>query len=157
VCCVWGGGGVLNKLVLNRSIWYISSQLNPLYRIIGHVLPQFNLVSTDGRHFILWFCLLLLVGGWLRFKLCWSVLANTVIQQNSNQGSNNECRSTSHHYCNFQSSNCAVASWHDICAEGSWCDTWWNNNNGITKIILQIRASPLLYTCRGIRSWKRAF
>ena len=85
---VWVGAG-------NKFVQY--AQLNPLYRIIGHILPQVNLFPIGGRHFILWpawVCLLLI--------------------QNSSQCSNSKCRGTSHHYCNFQSSNCTEGSQFDI-------------------------------------------
>ena len=116
--CVWMGGCGLNKSVL--FVCYIPSQFNPLYRFIGHILPQFNLLPTGGRHFILWVCLLLLVGRWLMFEL-WSIPADTVVQQNSSQASNNKRRGTSHHSCNFQSSNCTAGSRCVVCGDGSRC------------------------------------
>ena len=63
VCVCVGGRWDGGRAWQISSVQVYTSQLNALYRIIGHILPQFNLLPTSGRHFILWVCLLLLVGG----------------------------------------------------------------------------------------------
>ena len=68
------------KSVLHRPISFICFHLKSLCRPIGpSALPNFS------HLFILWSCLLWLVGGWLGLGVLWSVLGDAVKQEYTNQ------------------------------------------------------------------------
>ena len=96
--------------MLYRFICHILTQLNPLHRSIGLVLPQFNVLPTDGLYIlILWTHLLLLVGGCLWLEALGLGLADAVEQQNSSKDTNNK----SNHYCNCHSNTYTESSLWD--------------------------------------------
>ena len=69
------------------------------------------------------------MGGRLRLGDFGSVLVETMVQENSSQGSNDECNGANDHCCDGYSSTCADGS---ICAKSGLC----RGTNNINKHLL---------------------
>ena len=93
--CIVSGSFMKYVSVLYMPISFICSHLNSLCRPIGpSALPNFS------HLFILWTCLLWLVGGWLGLGLLGSVLGDAVEQEYTNQDTSYEHYYHSSRNCN---------------------------------------------------------
>ena len=106
--------------MLHRHISFTCLQFNTLYWTIGLVFFQFNHLLIFWTSSLVWYyCLLLLVGRWPRFRSLGSVLTDTVEQESSNQDTsqdpNNKCNYASNCWCNLHSRTSAEGSLYTVC------------------------------------------